>query len=152
MTQKISIQLKAALLLIIFSLNTIIGFACALGVDMSFNSKHHQEEQQTKIAVHVHANGQKHDHHKTVDNHSHGQKKSNKKDDCCNDKVVKIQTAEKNIVAKTMLDAPVFVAMISSYFAINLLDIIKSFPPKNIKRFFYPPPPDILVTIQKFQV
>lgn len=152
MKLKISIQFKAVLLLIVFSLNTIIGFACAIGVDMSLSSKPHEEEQQIKTSVHAHADGHKHDHHNKAKKHSHGEKKSNEKDDCCNDKVVKIQTAEKNIVAKTMLVAPVFVAMISSYFAINLLDIIKAFPPKDIKRFFYPPPPDILVFIQKFQV
>ena len=41
MSTSIYIQLKAALLLLVFGLNTIIGFACAVGVDMGFNTSHH---------------------------------------------------------------------------------------------------------------
>ena len=152
MKEKISIQLKAAMLLIVFSLNTIIGFACALGVDMSFNSKHHKEEQLIKTSVHVHANGNKHDHHNKVNKHSQGEKKSNKKDDCCNDKVVKIQSAEKNITLKTVIASPAFVAIVNTFFGVDLFTVINAFPQKNIIRFFYPPPPNILVAIQKFQV
>jgi len=152
MTKKISIQLKAALLLIVFSMNTIIGFACAIGIDMKFSSKHHDEEQIIKTPVHIHADGKKHDHHNKAEKHSHEEKKTNEKDNCCNDKVVKLQISEKNITAKTIIDMPVFLAIISTYLVIDLSDIIKAFPPKNIKRFFYPPPPNILVSIQKFQV
>ena len=151
MKEKISIQLKAALLLIVFSLNTIIGFACALGIDMKGEGKPHKEAL-TKTPIHVHADGKKHDHHNKAKKHNHGEKKQNKKDDCCSDKVVKIQNAEKNIVSKLIIDAPLFVAISNSYSEINLFSSIKGFPPKNIKRFFYPPPPNILVSIQKSQV
>lgn len=39
-----SIQLKAASLLILFSLNMIIGGACAIGIEMWFNISHHEEK------------------------------------------------------------------------------------------------------------
>ncbi len=58
-----SIQLKAAFLLIVFSLNTIVGFACSLGLDMGYNSKHHGEETATGAVVHIHKDGKKHIHH-----------------------------------------------------------------------------------------
>ena len=152
MNEKIAIQLKAALLLILFSMNTIIGFACAVGVDMGLNNKHHEEKQQIKNPVHVHKNGHKHEHHNKANKHKHEENNSNEKDGCCNDKVVKIQIAEKNITVKTTIGAPVFVAIVSSYFTIDLFELIKASPKKNIKRFFYPPPPNILVSIQKSQV
>ncbi len=67
-----SIQFKAAFLLIVFSLNTIVGFACSLGLDMGYNSTHHGEDAATEAVVHIHKDGKKHIHH--------GKKKSNSKD------------------------------------------------------------------------
>ena len=64
-------QLKAAFLLMVFMLNIVTGFACCMGVDMGFNSHHHE-------AVCKHC-------------------RDDKKDNCCNDKVVKIAQADKDI-------------------------------------------------------
>lgn len=36
-----AIQYKALFLLVTFSMNTVVGFACSMGVDMGFNSHHH---------------------------------------------------------------------------------------------------------------
>jgi hypothetical protein len=152
MKRNISIQLKAAFLLMVFAMNTVVGLACAVGFDMSFNSKHHNEEQTIKTPIHVHANGHKHDHNNEVNKHKHVEKKAPEKDGCCNDEVVKIQNVEKNLTLKTVIDAPAFVAILSSFFGIELFNSTKAFPQKNIVRFFYPPPPDILISIQKFQV
>ncbi|MEO6136122.1 MAG: hypothetical protein ABIP35_13280 [Ginsengibacter sp.] len=69
MTRIKSIQLKAGFLLVVFSLNTIIGFACAVGLDMSFNSSHHVEEV-TKAIVHVHVDGKKHVHKNEANEHN----------------------------------------------------------------------------------
>ena len=64
-----SIQIKAAFLLIVFVTNTIVGFACSMGLDMGFNSKHHSERGAEEV-VHVHANGKKHVHQKTTSTNS----------------------------------------------------------------------------------
>jgi hypothetical protein len=57
-----SIQVKAAILLVVFSLNTVIGFACSIGLDKVFAfSEHHAKE--TKAVVHTHADGKKHVHY-----------------------------------------------------------------------------------------
>ena len=63
MSKTISIQLKAAFLLIIFSMNMLVGFSCAVGVDMGFNTAHHHEGEATEL--HVHADGKKHHHEKS---------------------------------------------------------------------------------------
>ena len=78
MKRNISIQLKAALLLVVFGLNTLVGFACAIGIDMRFNTTHHHNEEATE--VHVHGNGEKHEHDKKSANHHH--EEENEKSGC----------------------------------------------------------------------
>ena len=149
---KISIQLKAGILLVLFAMNTIVGLACSIGIDMSFNSKHHTEEQTIKTPIHVHANGKKHEHHNKDSKHNHEEKKSPDKGGCCNNEVVKFQNVEKKINPKTTIEAPVFVAIASPFPAVNLFNVTRSFPHKTLVRFFYPPPIDILLVIQRFQI
>ena len=72
-----SIQLNAAFLLVVFSMNTIVGFACSLGLDMGYNSKHHGEDAATEAVVHIHKDGKKHIHYEKKkgnnNNNSHHQ-------------------------------------------------------------------------------
>ena len=56
----------------VFSLNTIVGFACSVGMDLNFIKKHHGEEETTEAVVHIHKDGKKHIHHE--------KKKSNNND------------------------------------------------------------------------
>lgn len=67
-----SIKLKAAFLLVVFATNTIVGFACSLGLDMGYNSAHHEEDATTEAVVHIHKDGKKHIHYE--------KKKSNNND------------------------------------------------------------------------
>jgi len=76
MKEKKSIQLKAALLLILFSLNTIIGFACALSTGMDFNNKHNDEKQNIKPPAHIHADGKNHVHTNKAHTVKHEEEKS----------------------------------------------------------------------------
>lgn len=153
MKRIISIQLKAALLLVVFGLNIMVGFACGIGIDMGFNTSHHDEEQATEI--HVHGNGNKHDHHNQVKKDEHKQNTPEKKEKkgCCNDEVQKLQSLDKalNQNAKT-INVPVFVAIVTSFLGIDVFKIAKTCPPKYKNRFFYPPPPDIRIAIQSFQI
>lgn len=57
-----SIKVKATILLVVFSLNTIIGFACVIGLKEALVSDHHSAKE-TKAVVHVHADGKKHVHY-----------------------------------------------------------------------------------------
>lgn len=154
MNKNISIQLKAALLLIVFSLNTVIGFACAMGVDMGFNTHHHEQEETIKTTTHDHADGTLHKHHHEAVKQHHNAKEDSKKDDCCNDKVIKFQNVDKNVAAKTIVTPPAeFVAIITTYIGIDLHHFAKvSSLQKDLITLFYPPPQEILISIQKFQI
>ncbi len=148
MKRNISIQLKAALLLVVFGLNTMVGFACAIGVDMGFNSNHHEEEE-TEVSVHTHKDGKKH-HHEA----EHKHKDSDKKDDCCNDKVLKIFQTDKAVPQFAKLISPTFATVfIPAYYTINI-----SYPSqvstsnKYYVRGHHPPILDIRIAIQSFQI
>ncbi len=175
MKKNISIQLKAAFLLAVFSLNMLVGFACSIGVDMGFNiskhtakapgtsihihangKKHQHHQQPAKAAIHVHANGKKHTHHnQTAKLHQEENKPPQKeKDDCCNDKVIKFQSLDKaiNQNTKASIDVPAFVAIITIFSGLDIYNLSMAYPPKYKARFFYPPPPDIRIAIQSFQI
>ena len=150
-------QLKAALLLIVFSLNTVIGFACAVGIDMGYNSKHHHDDDEaTEIAVHVHADSKKHNHYNVEDNYHHkadAHKSCDDKDNCCHDKVTKFSQLDKAI-PQSLSDNPIFfTAFISSFYNIDIF--VASQNTKSTKYFVrghHPPIPDILIAIQRFQI
>src|SRR5665647_845759 len=141
MKRNISIQIKALFLLLVFAFNTAVGFACAMGVDMGFNTTHHHDDEK-EVSVHVHADGNKHHHDNDKassdviktdadyeKDHHHGEaeeqyqnkKDGSQKDDCCNDKVVKITQTDKAVSNSGTLVHPVFfTALISSYYNINV--------------------------------
>jgi hypothetical protein len=159
MTQNTSIKIKAALLLLIFSMNTVIGFACSVGLDLGFNSTHHHEEEATAGAsVHVHAGGKKHhieskatDHQNKLNADSY--KSQEDKDNCCNDKVTKFSLLDKAIPQPFTVNPIFFTVFISSFYNIDILgasQFTKS--TKYLVRGHHPPIPDILIAIQRFQI
>jgi len=154
MKTKITIQLKALFLLLVFAFNTAVGFACALGLDMGFNKAHHHDDEIAEI--HVHANGEKHQHHNKSGSHHHEENKSGKKekDGCCNDEVQKFQSLDKNLNqnAKFAIDIPSFVAIIGTFHSIDIYNLSKAFPTKYKARLYYPPPEHIRIAIQRFQI
>lgn len=171
MKRNISIQLKAAFLLLVFATNTFVGLACAIGMDKRFNNSHHDEDQVIEAPIHVHADGNKHLHpepakpvshmHADGKKHEHADqiikphheaKKAPEKEGCCTDEIVKLQHVEKNLAPKISLGAPALLAILPTFLAAYLRNVTCAFPSKKIVRFFYPPPPDILISIQKFQV
>ncbi len=152
-----TIQLKAVFLLIVFSLNTIIGFACAVGLDMGFNSNHHEEEV-TKSTGHVHADGKKHNHRNEVKDH-HDEKvkdhhEGNNKDNCCNDHVTKIVQQDKAIVSSISINTPICsTTFITGFYNVDaLLAAGINSHIKYLVRRHHPPIPDIRVAIQSFQI
>jgi len=159
MKEKISIQLKAAFLLLVFSMNTMIGFACAVGIDMGFNAKHHDEEV-TEIPIHVHADGNKHHHNNEPKKYGHNQsapnhhddKNASKKDDCCTNEIMQFQQSDKKLAAKTGINMPVFVAIINIFLGIDRFSSVESTSQQYIASYFHPPPPDIRIAIQSFQI
>ena len=117
MNRNKSIQFKAAFLLIVFSLNTAIGFACAVGMDMGFKSSHHHEDSTIEVRENHH-----HDksHHGEEDFHHH--QTDNNKDNCCKDAVMKFQQVDKNIATSFSLINPLFFTSFpASFYNIDIL-------------------------------
>ena len=158
MKRKISIQIKAAFLLIVFSLNTVIGFACAVGIDMGFNSTHHHDEEATETSIHVHADGKKHIHHHEATKHhdeaDNDHKSKDGKDNCCHDKVTQFTQLDKSVPQSLSVINPIFfITFVSAFHNSEILFPSQVTP--NIKYFVrshHPPIPDIRIAIQSFQI
>jgi hypothetical protein len=159
------IKLKATFLLTVFALNTVVGFACAVGVDMAFNSKHHNhDEEATEAVVHLHKDGKRHVHEESKEKHdneiSHhhdeasNHKTGNGKDDCCNDKVANFEQLDKSVPNSLNIIHPIFfTAFVASYYKINILpytDVVTH--KKRFVRGHHPPIQDIRIAIQSFQI
>ena len=137
-------------------MNTAIGFACAVGVDMGFNSKHHDDDdEEVTEAIHIHTGGARHLHHDESDKHYHDTKEDSENDGCCNPDVIKFQDLDKTL-AKNInytIQVPVLVAVLNSFSGITTALNYSYIPSKKlILRFFHPPPPDIRILIQSFQI
>ena len=122
MKGNISIQLKAAFLIIVFSMNTVIGFACAMGVDMGFNSKHHHDDDKEAMETAVPVNGKEHQHHDEEAKHHHDSKEDLEKGGCCKDGVIKFQNLDKNLNQNNtpVIYAHVFATIRSDFWNVNV--------------------------------
>lgn len=186
---KSTIQIKAGFLLVIFSLNTIIGFACSMGLNMGFNSSGHHKEETIEPRIHIHSDGKAHIHHKKVASlhdesakHHHGPSAAHSheagnhhhdaditqhkvikdhpnskdtKDDCCSDKVVKLNESDKSFSHSLKFAiTPIFSTALNSLF-FNFDSLFSSQVTTSIKHFvrsYHPPIADIRIAIQSFQV
>ncbi len=143
-----SIQIKAALLLLAFSLNTIIGFACAVSMEMGFNSHHHESSALVDSENHHHDKSHHHDdadvQHKT----------NNDKDNCCNNEVMKFQKVDKALTSSINIADPVFFAtFLTSFYNLDILSSSNKISDiKYFVRSHHPPIPDIRIAIQSFQI
>jgi hypothetical protein len=156
---KTSIQLKAAFLLIVFSINTIVGFACAIGIDMGFNFTHH-DEKTIETSGHVHADGKRHQHqnivtkhHEAANNEHH--KLKDDKNNCCNDKVTQFAQLDKALSPSLsfLVNPLFFTALVSTFYNIDISFLSqRSLTIKYFVRSHHPPIPDIRIAIQSFQI
>ena len=154
-----SIKLKAAFLLTAFGLNTVIGFACSIGVDMGFNSKHHHDEESSEAVVQVHKDAKKHIHnekkvtHSKSHHHDHDQQSKNQKDDCCNDNVLKLEQLDKSVPHSLNIIHPIYlISFFDVFYSVSLptADIVKNI--KQFVRSYHPPISNIRIAIQSFQI
>ncbi|OQP60150.1 hypothetical protein A3860_34280 [Niastella vici] len=173
-----TIKYKALFLLVSFSLNTVVGFACSLGLDMGFNAHHHHEDCEEKQE---HASKGHHDdreHHSYINdadkdhhNHHHSQssghqhdegKKGNnyatinasENDNCCNGLVVGFQNIDKQLAQKYASAKPT--SAFTAFIQPAILTL--KYNTRNTESFRTPPkiqehsPPDIRILIQSFQI
>ena len=147
-----SIQIKAAFLTIVFLLNTVIGFACAMGIDVEPNGDHHQKNETSLVGKNSHEHNEAHEHDASASDH-HSSKLP--KDNCCKDEVSKITKGDK-IVQQSfnskLLTLPVFTLTNTTY----LLGSVNSFPINTKTTYadwrYRPPISDIRIAIQSFQI
>ena len=177
MKQNTFIKLKAAFLLMVFALNTVVAFACSMGVDMGYNGKHHAKEAKASANAHSHTPGTgSHQHddqathshdgntkhsHAGTGSHSHNkqvtanhqQQSNSEQDDCCTGNAIKFQTEDKKLQKGERFDikAPVFVAFLSAFLGVDVAPQKISSVTKFLVPQFYPPP-DIRIAIQSFLI
>ncbi len=145
---------KALLLLTVFSLNTMVSFACSFS-DL-FHAQHHAAAAEKLPAASHHAEGsQQHTHPAsgaTTDHHSTGATKG--ADDCCSSFVVTAEQHDKSV-------APTITAPQSVWTELSLVyDYILSLPftstlSTNRNWVRWQPPdtiPDLRIVIQSFQI
>jgi hypothetical protein len=158
MSNTLAIKLKATFMLFIFALNMLVGFACSIGSTGGNNAQLHQAEAEKKsnpAHSHEHGNVGKGHHHDKAKPHDHktDHKDANDKKGCCNDEVQKIQQADKNININAKIIAVAVIGDITkSHYRPYPVILSTTNPAKLRERFFYPPPPNILLSIQRFQI
>lgn len=157
-------KVKAIFLLSVFSLNTVVGFACSVGADMGFNSKPHHGEESTEAVVHIHPDGKEHIHyekknsqdHKKTQHHDQANnhhKSKEGKDNCCNDQVLKFEQLDKSVPYSLKIIHPTFlIVFIDAFYNVALptSDIVKNI--KQFVRSYHPPISSIRIAIQSFQI
>jgi hypothetical protein len=155
-------KLISAFFLTVFSTNTVVGFACSIGIDMEYNSKLHHAEDTLEAVVHIHKDGKKHIHYEKKSGHDHskshhdqasGNKSKEDKHNCCNDGVLQIQQLDKSLPQSRNIIHPIFlIAFSDAFYNVSLpsLDIVKNI--KQFVRSYHPPISDIRIAIQSFQI
>ena len=158
MKSRTAIKIKALSLLIVFSLNMIMGFACSLGIDMGYNSKHHhktastieQNAGKTEGACHTGGNDER-----TSKQHDKRSNSSNEQD-CCSHGVLKFLKLDKNVSPGTTSDiiAPVILVAIHFAYQIDLSEYLKNNANNTyyFTRTHHPPIPDIRIAIHSFLI
>ena len=132
-------------------MNTIIGFACAMGVDMGYNVHHHEsEEMEQPDAMHSpsmhHGETSKPGHHHPANESS--------KDDCCNHSVKDLTLLSKTVPNKISIIQPVFFTpLVGAYVNADIFSYANTITNLHLfARSHHPPIPNIRIAIQSFQI
>ena len=152
MTQQQKNRIKSLFLLLVFSLNTVAGFACSVGVDMGYNKHHHDQGQ-----LHSPKHGQEHDHyyHNQLTSTS-AFKQANNHDDCCANDVAKITQLDKSIADNSLhLQTPVILlAFAAACFSQtdNVSEVAVNSSFQFVRRSCFLNDTDLRIAIQSFQI
>ena len=149
MTRQLKNKIRASILLTVFSLNTVAGFACSVGVDLGYN-KHHHEHHDKVTGHHEEYNGH-------YDEMKAGKEVSKPQHDCCSDGVAKFTLLDKSSTTSVthQLQAPVVILTFSTS---NFLPFLKEpILPVNsdfkfVRRSCFLNDTDPQITIRRFQI
>ena len=156
-------MIRALFLLAVFSLNTVVGFACSIGIDMGYNSSHHEHgSSHSEKKPHSHKSGHKHSHgtgHNHSDQHKHTEASGtakNTQDDCCANDVTKFIQLDKSVVKTNLaLIVPTFFVTLTSIFiqpSLNENNLANSSGLLSVRRSCSIYDTDIRIAIQSFQI
>lgn len=151
MPQK-GVYIKAMFLLIVFSLNTVVSFACSLGG--FFHTLHHATASVKEHNGH-HPPKEEHQHHDHSTSHHDSQPSEKEDDNCCSKNVIAIEKAEKavsrTIQAPDAVFLTSFLTAYSSLFSSLPAEESTAYPP--IVRWRLPATiQDLRIVIQSFQI
>ncbi len=137
-----TIQLKALILLTVFSFSSILSFACSLGLDMGYNSGHHAEMKEAADQC--------------CEKPSNPSEKQNSgEEDCCTNSVIDFQLMAKSVTQNNIdFSVPVY---FQQHELLEMLIVLNRFSiSSEMKRAVFRtsqmPPPDIRVSIHSFQI
>lgn len=151
MKYKKSIQIKAIVLLLVFLLNTVIGFSCGIGLAMEVNA--HTHDKNTPTHPPVKDSGSHH--FNAADNFQQQLVgKYNNKDNCCNDSVVKFAQLDKAVTNSVTvnLNNTFFTALVYGFYLSDVLSTSQVTNHIPLARWWFPLPSDIRVSIQSLQI
>lgn len=167
-----SIRIKATFLLIVFSLSTVVSFACAVGVNMGFNRDHHKIDthdhhaQTSGATKHKHGDesykqaknsSKSHNHDVLTDHHvkQSAQTEDKANEDCCKDEAAKFEKIDKCSPQPVNYSfQPLFTTFgMDSIFRIeNLINNLNTPGDKYFIRNHHPPIADTRIAIQSFLI
>jgi hypothetical protein len=157
MTRQQKNKVKALFLLLVFSLNTLAGFACSLGMNMGYNSHHHEHgkgqvrQSGTSHQQHVHKHQQPHHQYTTTKFTGSGSK-----DDCCSNDVAKFALLDKSVSDNSLnLQAPIFLLAFTSTFLSSLIKepgVAVNSRFQFVRRSCFLNDTDLRIAIQSFQI
>lgn len=152
MNKSIRTYYKALLLLLVFSSNTAISFACSYS--SFFHSLHHHQKSSTTAHQHADKN-HKHDH--SGNHHAASNDDGEQKENCCSTVVVHFQKAEKAISRN--IDAPdaSFIHFFSPDYILSYAHLFPLVLVQNLSvhQIRWRPPAtihDLRIVIQSFQI
>ena len=144
-------RIKALFLIIVFSTNTIAGFACSIGIDMGYNSHHHSHEKAHHYVANK--NHSKHKHNHTQPNSA--QFKTGASDDCCSNDVAKFALLDKSVVDNNFhLQTPIFLFAFSTIYLHQTITYGLAENPafQFVRRSSFLNDTDIQTAIRRFQI
>ena len=102
-------KIRSLILLIVFSLNTVTGFACSIGLDLGYNKTHHQHDDSHSVQIKQKiADAHTHEHGPTLLNKQNGINVSDNDVDCCSKGVTDFIKLDKAVTSFTGFQSPIF--------------------------------------------
>jgi hypothetical protein len=156
MTRQRKNKIRGLILLLVFSLNSVAGFACSIGVDMGYNKKHHQHDGSNTVSKsHTHTEKHQHEHSPASLSNDKIVSIPDSKADCCTNGVTDFIKLDKSVANSTDLQPPVFLVAFISQFLLPAEEL--SLPDTSLygslRRSWLPTDDtDLRIVIQSFQI